>query len=144
MSAAAWVLSLDDGQRVAVGEAELVHLLGDAPREFPVPLLDGPGASLVLWEGRPTPVADLTGAARGGLIAVVAYDAGGSQEAAHGAIRVASVPARREVEDAQAAGADEVPPRLRPHVHAAFRDAEGVVPILDLQALFGPPAPRDA
>ena len=137
--AAAWVLSLTDGQRVAIGEAELVHLLGEAPHEFQVPLVEGPCASLVLWEGRPTPVADLVGSRQGrGMVAVVAYDAGG--EAAHGAIRIAAVPARREVDDGQAASAEEVPAPLRPHVHAAFRDAEGVVPILDLHALFGAPA----
>ena len=144
MSASAWVLPLHDGSRVAVGESELVHLLDAEPALFPIPFGERPIADLLLWEGNPTPVADLVrdrGAqTRGRLIAIVAFDPSGAGAAEHGAIRITAAPRRTQVEDVDAAPAAEVPEGLVRYAHAAFRDGAGVVPVLDLHAVFGPPA----
>ena len=137
--AEAWLLQLAGRGYVALGTAELVHLLSEVPPLFSIPLARGPCRDLLLWEDRPVPLADLCALppenARDGLVAIVAYDAQDSGIPSYGALRVTSVPRKCTVAGAEAVGPEEVAPALRRCAHAAFRHGTTAVPVLDLHAL---------
>ena len=136
MSSEAWLLDLGDDNRAAVGPAELVHVLVETPRLFPVPGAVAPCRELFLWEGEAVPLANLADAGEARLIAIVAYGDDPSSPARHGAVRVTSVPRRCAVSDDDARPREAIPARLQGLAHAAFGDEHGVVPVLDLHALF--------
>lgn len=144
-TADAWLLDLADGRRVALGVAELEHLVAEPPPTFRIPGTRAPCTEVFLWQGRPVPLADLAAASpqenQTGLAAVVAFDGGPEAETGYGAIKISAVPRRCTVRQDEAVGPELVPADVRHFSHSAFRDTQGIVPILDLQALFLRPPP---
>jgi hypothetical protein len=140
----AWLLDVGGGQRVALGAAEVVHLLSELPQRFPVPRAPARCRDVFLWEDRPVPLANLSGtpppSSVSGLVAVVAFDSGRPGSASYGGLQIATVPRRCRVGDEDAATLDAVAPALQVIAHAAFRQDGAVVPVLDLPALFLQPA----
>jgi chemotaxis signal transduction protein len=148
----AWLLDFGLGQRAAVGEAEIVHLLTQAPQFYPVPRAPVHCRNVILWEDRVLPVADLPALASAGrstvfpasvagmehLVAVVAYASGVESEPIHyGALLLAGLPDRASVSDDQACDADDAASGWSPITTCCFRHPEhGSVPIVDLRRVF--------
>lgn len=153
----AWLLPLPGGWHVAVGEAELTHILPDPPRLFPVPGAPQHCRLALLWEAEPLPLMELhrrlggrtvdTGGDEAGdgpgVVAVVAFREHDRAPVSHGALRLAGIPVRAAVTDADAC---PVPPGLLADgtlTASCFEHpAHGPVPVLDLEAVFrGPGEP---
>lgn len=143
----AWLLPLPGARAVAVGEAELRHILVDPPELHPVPGAPPHCARVLLWEEMVVPLLDLgrlldaaapapPGSAPGRVVIVACRDplAGALR---HGALLLAGVPARVAVSDEDAC---PPPPWAPPGVTlACFRGEDGsAVPVLDLGALLAP------
>lgn len=146
--ATAWVLPIVPGIDVAVGEFELVHILPDWP-----PLSELSGApeycrEALIWQDQTLPLMDLAArfalpdaepsAPGRGYIGIVAYrfEAGG--EIGFGALRLAAIPWRCEVDDDQAC---DFPVWLRdfiPYASCCFQPeaTRPAIPIVRLDLLF--------
>jgi chemotaxis signal transduction protein len=137
----AWLLSLDERRRVAVGPYEMVHVLTEGTELHPVPGAPRGCRQVLLWQSRPLPVIDLTewadGTPRQGTrpVAIVAFRrADGRVE--NGALLLGGIPRQVVVDDAQALTRSRVPAPWGALSHSAFSDGGTVVPILDLTRLF--------
>jgi len=139
--ASAWLLILNSGQHVAVGERQMVHLI-QSPQVFEI--LDAPPhcRQVLLWQEELVPIFDLaawlggqSAASAPETVGIFAYQA--ADVITYGALPLAVVPARRQVSDRHACVLPEQPAGLWKRVaFSCFRDGDRKVPILDLQRIF--------
>jgi hypothetical protein len=155
MKAPAWLLTMNGGCRVAVGEGELVHIIsGEVERVF-VPGKSERITEFIVWENRQLPLFDVVGALRsdnsasgsmatavndrGAIIAIAAYKHSNAQQVEFGALPVYALPERIEVSDDSGC---ELPPESagwRGLAHSCFKHQQhGAVPILNLGRVFAP------
>lgn len=157
MEAKAWLLELGPAQYAAVGERELVHVLPDEPRIFPVPGSPTHVRGAIAWQGTVLPALDLdiwlnrpVQAAHAALdpnvkqvMVIVAFRSAG-ESIALGSMLLRQVPQRLVVNDGQDCPLPARPSAWRDVAHACFEHEKfGPVPILDLRAIFsGQPPDR--
>lgn len=139
--ASAWLLTLDGGLQVAVGEQEMVHLV-QLPPVFEIVDVPAYCRYVLLWQGDVVPVLDLAAWASGrpatptstitGIFAYQTKDA-----IAYGALPLLTVPARRRVRDEQACALPDQPVDGWARIAlSCFSESDKQVPILDLRRLF--------
>jgi len=155
MKAPAWLLTMNGGCRVAVGEGELVHIISGAVERVFVPGKSERTAEFIVWQNRQLPLFDGVGALRfensadgsmatevnssGAIIVIAAYQHSNTQLVEFGALPVYALPERIEVSDDSGC---ELPPESagwRGLAHSCFKHQQhGAVPILNLRRVFAP------
>lgn len=137
----AWMLALDDQHRAAVGERELIHLV-ERPTLLEVPLSPYYCRQAMLWNDLLLPTLDLAawlhgqvGDSHQKLTGIVAYHSG--QNVSYGALLLADIPERVQINDSQACPLPEYPSNWDQLAISCFRRGEKPIPILDLPYLFG-------
>lgn len=152
--AGAWIISIPGGDRVAVGDREMVHLIAQPVGLHPVPRAAPHCRCAMMWEDQVLPVVDLAvvaGRSRYGagdravagverLLGIVAFSAHGGADVGKVALMLESVPERFEVADDMACRhPDELGRWARWSISGFRHPRHGAVPILDLPRLFASP-----
>ena len=155
MKASAWLLTMNGGCRVAVGEGELVHVIADEVERIVVPSKCGRIREFIVWQNRQLPLFDVAGVLRadnsasdamttatnssGGIVVIAAYQLSNASQVEFGALSVHALPERIEVADDSGC---ELPPESagwRGLAHSCFKHQKhGAVPILNLGRVFAP------
>lgn len=142
-SSPAWILTLDQSLRAAVGEREMVYLI-EIPSLLDVPLSPYYCRQVVVWNQRLLPVMDLAAWLRQDraaqlkqtLIGVFAYQTQPGAALSYGALRLAAIPERAQVADDQACALPKQPAGWRTLAISCFKQSEQPIPILDLPHIF--------
>jgi chemotaxis signal transduction protein len=152
--AGAWIITIAGRDRVAVGDREMVHLIGQSVALHPVPRAAAHCRCAVLWEDQVLPVVDLAviaGYSRYGssdravagverLLGIVAYSAHGGADVGKVALMLEAVPERFEVADDMACRhPDELGTWARWAISGFRHPRHGAVPILNLPRIFASP-----
>jgi chemotaxis signal transduction protein len=152
--AGAWLLRLPGRLHAAVGERELVHIIPQTPTLYEIPGAPEHCRHALVWQGEILPLMDVGARLRGAhgqdqtmtlagiavLVGVVAYPDPVGGEVRHAGLRLARVPVRVSVSDAQACRLPhEGPDWTRLAISCFAQPGLGPVPILDLSRLFGAP-----
>ena len=155
MKAPAWLLTMNGGCRVAVGEGELVHIISGEVERVVVPGKSERITEFIVWQNRQLPLFDVVAALRfdnfaggsmatavsnsGAIVVIAAYQQSNSQQVEFGALPVYALPERIEVSDDSGC---ELPPESaswRGLAHSCFKHQQhGAVPILNLACVFAP------
>ncbi len=153
MKANAWLLTLDGGLRVAVGERELIHIVSDEVERVVVPRAPRHASELILWQNRLLPLFDVAVALRdddtateatateigGNIIVIAAYQVSNESQVEFGALPVCGLPERIEVADDSGCELPSEPAGWRRLAHSCCEHRQhGAVPILDLHRMFAP------
>ena len=153
MKASAWLLTMNGGRRVAVGEGELVHIISDEAERVVVPGQSERIRECIVWQNRQLPLFDVADALRvddsagdsmataatssGTIIVIAAYQLSNASQVEFGALPVHALPERIEVADDSGC---ELPPESagwRGLAHSCFKHQQhGAVPILNLGRVF--------
>ncbi len=140
--AAAWVVQLEGGFRVAVGEREMIHLV-EAPILEAIPQTPLHCQYVLLWEGEILPVMDLTAwlTGRPAILDRISVGIVGWQEEAgvtpqYGALLFNHIPQKVTVDDSQLCDLPESPLGWREIAISCFRHDDQPIPILDVPRLF--------
>ena len=155
MKAAAWLLKLNGGLHVAVGERELTYIVSDEVERVFVPRAPSHVKELIVWQNRLLPLFDVSAALRddhaagdapsaptqtgGTIIVIAAYQVSDERQIDFGALPVCALPERVEVADDSACDLPSEPLGWRRLAHACCElQHHGAVPILDLHRMFAP------
>jgi hypothetical protein len=155
MNATAWLLTLDGGLHVAVGERELMHIVSDEVERVFVPRTPVHTSELIVWQNRLLPLFNVAAALReedtateataeatqrgGTIIVIAAYQASSESQVEFGALPVRGLPERIEVDDDSGCELPSDPPGWRRFAHSCCEhERHGAVPILDLHRMFAP------
>ena len=160
MKASAWLLTMDGGYYVAVGERELVHISLDELERVVVPGGSECNSEFIVWQNRRLPLFDVAAVLRddnlandsmaaaannaGTIIVIAAYQLSNASQIEFGALPLRGLPERIEVADDSGCS---LPPQLagwRGLAHSCFKHQQhGAVPILNLGRVFAPDANRN-
>jgi hypothetical protein len=153
MKASAWLLTMNGGRRVAVGEGEIVHIISGEVERVVVAGKSERIRECIVWQNRQLPLFDVAGALRvdhsagdsmataatssGAIIVIAAYQLSNASQVEFGALPVHALPERIEVADDSGC---ELPPESagwRRLAHSCFKHQQhGAVPILNLGRVF--------
>ena len=153
MKTSAWLLTMNGGHRVAVGEGEVVHIILDEVECVVIPGKSERIRECIVWQNRQLPLFDVAGALRvdnsdgdsmataatssGAIIVIAAYQLSNASQVEFGAIPVHALPERIEVADDSGC---ELPPESAGWLglaHSCFKHQQhGAVPILNLGRVF--------
>lgn len=138
----AWLIELHDGNRVAIGEFEMKHVIPDDVDLYAIPHSPFYCNNVLIWEGSVLPVMDVSAWMNGtatprneSVFGIVAYRDPLWGETHHGVLQMAGMPRRVGVTDEQACELDDR--RWSDIAIACFRETERAIPVLDLAHLFG-------
>ncbi len=155
MKAAAWLLSLNGGLHVAVGERELTYIVSDEVERVFVPRAPSHVSELIVWQNRLLPLFDISAALQdddaageapaaptetdGTIIVIAAYQVSDKRQVEFGALPVCGLPERIEVADDSGCDLPSELPGWRRLAHSCCElQSHGAVPILDLHRMFAP------
>jgi hypothetical protein len=130
-------------QRVAVGEAEFLHLVSGGATHA-VPLAPAHCREILQWGGEAIPVVDLGqwlgahGASEGDgdYLGIVGYQRFPDEPFRLGALRMPRPPAKATVSDHQAHTTFPSDPLWKRIALCCYEDEQGAVPVLDLARVF--------
>jgi chemotaxis signal transduction protein len=135
-------LSVAPGQRAAIGERELYHLI-HAPKVHTVPSTPRHCSRVVLWEEQILPLWDLAAWLSGTppvevvpVVAVVAYQRSRRERPEFGTLALAAPPVRLAVRNEQACGLPEAMPAWKALAISCFAHQGQPIPIIDLARMF--------
>ena len=141
-SSKAWLLQLDDTVAAAVGELEIAHVL-QFPKTHTIAGAPAYCQQVTLWQEQVLPVFDLSAwlqnkaaANDTELVAVAAYQQQAGAKPQYGGLRIVDLPRQITVADEQACALPTIAEGWPYVALACFEQAETIVPILDIQALF--------
>ena len=146
----AWILPITETFNVSTGEFELVHIIMDWLRLYPVPRAPDYCKNLFVWQGQLIPLFDMdtfiqikNGLRRdeiktAGYICIVAYQCEGEDEnIKYGGLLLRAMPFRVTVNDEQASDYPDDNIDWSNVALSCFKDpAFGKVPILNLNRIF--------
>ena len=129
-------------QRVAVGEAEFLHLVSGGAT-YPVPLAPAHCREILQWGGEAIPVVDLGqwlggdgSGAPGDYLGIVGYQRHTDAPFQLGALRMTRAPEKATVTDHQAHNSFPRDPLWKRIALCCYEDEQGAVPVLDLARVF--------
>ena len=141
-NATAWIIELDNGLYVAVGELEMVHIV-QSPELFDIPHTPFYCSQVLFWQNNIIPVMDLLAWLEGyaiprmhDMIGIFTYQQQPDAPLDFGALPIVSIPARAQVGDEQACELPTHPLGWRELSISCFSDNYRVIPILDLPYIF--------
>ena len=139
----AWVMRLRGGHNAAVGQLELVHVLPDRPRMFPVLKSPPHCGHVFLWQDEVLPVLDLStwlgeDPSKGDNvhIGVVRYRQFPGDRVRYGSLVIDGPPRQVQVRDEQACELPANTSSWREVSIACFEHGGQPTPVLDLARLF--------
>lgn len=142
----AWMVAFRGGHKAAVGELELMHVLPDPPRLFPVLTASRHCRQVFLWEGHLLPVLDLSlwlGVAPDdgdkAYLGVFRYRPGPGEALRYGSLIIEGAPRQVLVSDSHACDLPGDRESWRQVARSCFDYAGDAVPVLNLQRIFGRP-----
>ena len=148
-SCKAWILPLDEGRHVAIGEHELVHIIPAWVRLQSIPLCPVYCHKVFTWQGQLIPVFDLqiwlrqrdsvaadTAQDSTPIICIVAYE-DDNRNVNYGGMLLSALPFRTEVSDTQLCDFPEDDGRWNTIAVSCFSAPDGSPsPVLDLPRMF--------
>ena len=142
----AWLLPLNNGWNVAIGEREMVHLV-DEPELFEVPESPYYCRRAIVWQGEVLPVMDIVSWLEGNtevelekdkqyIVAVTAYQEHEGALPQYGGLLLEAIPVRKPVNDQQACALPEPQDNWSALAISCFSDNGRATPILNLPVIF--------
>ncbi len=138
----AWLLNLGGALRAAVGARQMLHTV-DAPRLLEIPGTPPHCRQTLIWEDDILPVMDLGAwldvpVAPGAPVfaGIAAYQQRPGAPAQYGALRLAGMPTRIQVDDDRACALPEQPTGWQRVAMSCFAHDGQAVPILNLSRIF--------
>lgn len=148
--ATAWIVTLDEGCRAAVGEREMMHLV-ETPVLEAIPHTPVHCRRVLRWEGEIMPVIDLsawlTGQPTEGAqasVAIVGWQVQTGAVPQYGALLFRGVPQKTRVQDEQFCQLPDSPSGWGLIAVSCFSHDGLPVPILDLRTIFSDALVRHA
>lgn len=155
MKATAWLLTLDGGLRVAVGERELMHIISEEVERSVVPGAPAYARELILWHNRLLPLFDVAAALhdqdaaneaiaqstqrRAHILVVAGYQVSTESQIEFGVLPVCGLPERIDVTEDSGCELPSAAAVWRTLAHSCFQHPQhGAVPILNLRRMFAP------
>ena len=146
----AWLLPIKDDVYLSTGEFELVHVIMDWLRLYPIPYAPEYCKNVFVWQGQLIPLFDMGTYIRlhsdspqdeikkAGYISIVAYQYGKEgKDIKYGGLLLNAMPFRITVTDEQACHFPEDNVDWHNIALSCFKDpAFGIVPILNLEKIF--------
>ena len=148
-SCSAWLLSVTETMRVAIGEFEMLHIILGRQRFFAIPRTPDHCRSVFIWQGQILPVFDLSVYLRtektdaDSVIRTERYTCivnyrDPADSVQHGALLLYDLPVRITVSDDQMCELPDNNKKLRTISNSCFQDpGHGPVPVLNLARIFG-------
>lgn len=140
----AWMVGFRGGHRAAVGELELVHVLPDSPKLFPVLKAPLHCRQVFLWERNVLPVFDLSlwlgeepDDGDDAHLGVFRYRPGPGEPLHYGSLIIEGAPRQVLVNDSQASDLPGDGDSWRQVASACFDYGGRPVPVLNLPRIFG-------
>ena len=140
--ATAWIIELDSGLYVAVGELEMVHII-QSPEVFDIPQTPFYCSQVLIWQDGIIPVLDIPAWLEGyalprphNMVGIFNYQQQPESPLDFGALPMVSIPARTQVIDNQACDLPANIPGWRELSVSCFLHNDKVIPILDLPYIF--------
>ena len=141
-NATAWIIELDSGLYVAVGELEMVHIVQE-PEVFDIPQAPFYCSQVLMWQEGIIPVLDIPAWLEGyalprkhDMVGIFTYQQQSSASLDFGALPMISIPSRTQVSNNQACDLPTNARGWRELSISCFSYNDRVIPILDLPYVF--------
>ena len=145
--ASAWVLKVTDDINVAISQYEMNHI-DESSELIMIPKAPAWCNHVMLWKNQILPVMDFKEAYDNNnqsqkvktkkiMVAIVRVFNNSENKVSYGAIRILQPPILENIFDNQASKKQDIDQRWNKVSLSAFQYQESVVPILDINALFG-------